>query len=159
MNGAKIRNGTGASRDEVVVRTIATITSVGACAVAFLAAGCGNPSSPSQDPTTTIPTTTTPPVQAEPPPAAETPEAAQAAQQWPMPDLVGLVLQDAQDQIQALTGGAVFFTDSHDLSGQDRNQVLDANWQVCTQNLAPGAAVTSASLIDVGVVKLSETCP
>jgi hypothetical protein len=156
MNGAKIRNGTGASRDEVVVRTIATITSVGACAVAFLAAGCGNPSSPSQDPTTTIPTTTTPPVQAEPPPAAETPE---AAQQWPMPDLVGQVLQDAQDQIQALTGGAVFFTDSHDLSGQDRNQVLDANWQVCTQNLAPGAAVTSASLIDVGVVKLSETCP
>lgn len=76
-----------------------------------------------------------------------------------MPDLVGQVLQDAQDQIQALTGGAIFFTGSHDLSGEDRNQVLDANWKVCTQNVAPGTAVTPESTIDVGVVKLDEACP
>jgi len=76
-----------------------------------------------------------------------------------MPDLVGQVLQDAQDQMQALTGGAIFFTASHDLSGEDRSQVLDANWKVCTQNVAPGAAVTSESTIDVGVVKLDESCP
>lgn len=139
------------------MRSIATLTSLGVCVVAIMAAtGCGSTSSPSQEPATT-----TPPAQAqtEPPTVAETPEGAQATQQWPMPDLVGQVLQDAQDQIQALTGGAVFFTDSHDLSGEDRNQMLDANWKVCTQNLEPGAAVTPTSLIDVGVVKLDESCP
>jgi hypothetical protein len=76
-----------------------------------------------------------------------------------MPDLVGATLQDAQNQIQTLTAGAVYFTDSHDLSGEDRNQVLDANWKICTQNLEPGAPVTTESRIDFGVVKLEETCP
>lgn len=88
-----------------------------------------------------------------------TPAPEPPAQQWPMPDLVGMVLQDAQDHIQALTGGAVYFSNSHDLTGQDRNQVLDANWKVCTQPLEPGAAVTPTSLIDIGVVKLDEACP
>lgn len=139
------------------MRSIATITSVGACVVAIMVtSGCGSTSSPNEEP---APTTPAAQEQSEPPPAPETPEGAQSAQQWPMPDLVGQVLQDAQDQIQALTGGAVFFTNSHDLSGQDRNQVLDANWKVCTQNLEPGAAVTPTSVIDVGVVKLDESCP
>lgn len=143
------------------MRTIATITSIGACVIAIVTTtGCGSTSSPSQEPE---PTTQPVLEQSEPPPAPETPPETppeeQPAQQWPMPDVVGQVLQDAQDQIQALTGGGVFFTNSHDLSGQDRNQVLDANWKVCAQNIEPGAAITSASLIDVGVVKLDETCP
>ena len=139
------------------MRTIATITSIGACVLAIVTTtGCGSTSSPSQEPE---PTTQPVLEQSEPPPVLETPVEEQPAQQWPMPDVVGQVLQDAQDQIQALTGGGVFFTNSHDLSGQDRNQVLDANWKVCAQNIEPGAAITSASLIDVGVVKLDETCP
>lgn len=76
-----------------------------------------------------------------------------------MPNLVGATLQNAQDQIQSLTTGAVFFTDSHDLGGQDRNQVLDSNWQVCSQNIAPGATLTAESHVDFGVVKLEESCP
>lgn len=76
-----------------------------------------------------------------------------------MPELVGATLQDAQDQIQTLTGDAVYFTDSHDLTGENRNQVLDANWKVCTQNVEPGAPVTAESRIDFGVVKLEEACP
>lgn len=76
-----------------------------------------------------------------------------------MPNLVGSVLQDAQDQIQQLTGGALLYTGSHDLTGENRNQVLDANWQVCTQNVAPGAPLTSTSRVDFGVVKLDESCP
>lgn len=158
MNGATVRNMTGGSRDEGGVRTNTTITSLSACVIALgMTIGCGSPSSPNQEPTT-------PPVQerSEPPPVPETPAEAQPvqpAQQWPMPDLVGQVLQDAQDAIQAMTGGAVFFTGSHDLSGQDRSQVLDANWKVCTQNVAPGTAVTPESVIDVGVVKLDESCP
>ena len=76
-----------------------------------------------------------------------------------MPDLVGAVLQDAQDQIQSMTGDAIYFTDSHDVSGRDRNQVLDANWKVCSQNVAPGTVLTTSSTIDFGVVKLDESCP
>jgi len=129
------------------VRTLATIMSTSACAVAVLAlSGCdGNTSSQNPDPSASAPTTQ---VEQEPP-----------APQWTMPDLVGATLQDAQDQIQTLTGDAVYFTDSHDLTGENRNQVLDANWKVCTQNVEPGAPVTTASRIDFGVVKLEETCP
>jgi beta-lactam-binding protein with PASTA domain len=81
------------------------------------------------------------------------------AKEWTMPDLVGATLQDAQDQMQDLTGGAVYFTDSHDLGGKDRNQVSDRNWQVCTQSVAAGETLTADSRVDFGVVKLEETCP
>ncbi|HEV7648130.1 MAG TPA: hypothetical protein VGP26_08220 [Actinophytocola sp.] len=138
---------------EVVVRIIATIVSVGACAIAVLAsAGCGN-TGPAE--LTTEPAAPPAGVQNDEP----APTAAGGAQQWAMPDLVGSVLQDAQDRIQALTGDAVYLTGSHDLRGENRNQVLDANWTVCTQNVPPGAAVTPASRIDFGVVKIDEACP
>jgi hypothetical protein len=119
---------------------VRTIRALVVCAVAVLTAvGCD----------TSSPGRTTPPAGT----------GTTGEQQWTMPNLVGAVLQDAQDQIQALTGGAVYFTDSHDLSGQDRNQVVDANWQVCTQSVEAGAPLTSSSRIDFGVVKLDETCP
>jgi hypothetical protein len=125
--------------------------SIGACVVALATAGCGASSGPGS--------ATTPPAQTEPPPATETPANGQAAQQWQMPNLTGAVLQDAQNQIQTLTADAVYFTDSHDLSGQGRHQVMDDNWQICTQNIAPGSTLTATSKIDFGVVKLDETCP
>ncbi|HEX6357522.1 hypothetical protein [Actinophytocola sp.] len=81
------------------MRTIATITSIGACLVAVLTTGgCDGSASP-QGP--------------------DAPAGEQSAQQWTMPDLVGATLQDAQDQIQALTDGTVYSTDSHDLTGAD----------------------------------------
>jgi hypothetical protein len=114
----------------------------------------------STDPTVDTPAVDAPAVGAQadtgtaPPPAA-----GGAATQWTMPNLVGSVLQDAQDQMQSLTGNPVFITVSHDLSGADRNQVLDANWQVCTQNVAAGAPLTADAQVDFGVVKLDENCP
>ena len=42
-----------------------------------------------------------------------------------MPDLIGNDLQGAQDAIQSLTHLAVWYTDSTDLTGQDRMQVSD----------------------------------
>jgi hypothetical protein len=117
------------------VRTIVTILAV-ACAISTTA--CDITPTPTQT-TTTTPTT--------------------PGKQWSMPDLVGKGLQDAQDQIQKLTGDKLFYTGSHDLSGQGRHQVVDDNWKVCTQNVAPGAALTPASKIDFGVVKLEESCP
>lgn len=128
------------------MRAVAGILSIGACVVAVLATtGCANtpPSGPSGESSTTAP-----------PAGSEQP-----AQQKVMPDLVGRGLQDAQDLIQAVTGNPVFLTRSHDVSGRQRSQTLDANWKVCSQNVEPGAPLTADSLVEFGVVKLDETCP
>jgi beta-lactam-binding protein with PASTA domain len=144
------------------VRTIATFMSAGACVVAALMTGaCDSGTSPSEPsepskPSEGSPTATAPPAPTEREQGSA--PATPAGDQWTMPDLVGATLQDAQDQIQALTGGAVYFTESHDLSGEDRNQVMDANWKVCTQNVAAGAPLTTGSRIDFGVVKTEEAC-
>jgi hypothetical protein len=76
-----------------------------------------------------------------------------------MPNLIGANLQGAQDGIQALTGDAVFFTFSHDVTGKGRHQILDGDWKVCAQNVPPGAPITIGTRIDFGVVKLAERCP
>lgn len=84
---------------------------------------------------------------------------APGVKQWVMPNLVGAKLQDAQDQIQKVTGNPAFITRSHDATGQGRNQVLDSNWKVCSQNVAAGAMFDGNAKIDFGAVKLSEQCP
>jgi hypothetical protein len=75
-----------------------------------------------------------------------------------MPDEVGSVLQTAQDDIQRVSGDPVFVSHSHDLLGS-RFQVLDRNWKVCDQNIAPGQKVSAVGHIDFGVVKVEEECP
>jgi hypothetical protein len=77
---------------------------------------------------------------------------------WTMPNLVGANLQEAQDAIQALTGNAIFFTKSHDATGAGRHQILDRDWQVCTQNVQPGTKITADTAIDFGAAKLDERC-
>lgn len=82
-----------------------------------------------------------------------------AAASWVMPDETGKDLQTAQDDIQALTGNELFFTSSTDATGQDRFQVLDRNWIVCSQVPAAGSTITAESTIDFSVVKIGESCP
>jgi hypothetical protein len=96
---------------------------------------------------------------ASPVPPAVSPAPVTPAQQWVMPDLVGRNLQEAQDAMQRLTGNPVFITRSHDATGKKRNQVVDSNWQVCSQNIAPGGQVTDKSTVDFGAVKAGESCP
>ncbi|MFG3493925.1 hypothetical protein [Streptomyces sp. NPDC047928] len=72
-----------------------------------------------------------------------------------LPDLVGKGLQYAQDEAQA--AGFLLLT-SHDALGRGREQVLDRNWKVCTQNPAPGTHATTVK-VDFGTVKLTEECP
>ncbi len=75
-----------------------------------------------------------------------------------MPNEVGKDLQSAQDDIQRVSGDPVFFTHSHDLiSG--RMQILDRDWKVCTQDVAPGRKASATEHIDFGVVKQDESCP
>jgi hypothetical protein len=82
-----------------------------------------------------------------------------ATTHWDMPNEVGVNLQQAQNDIQKLTGNLIFFTSSHDVSGQGRHQILDKDWQVCSQNIPQGDPITIGSKIDFGTVKTTETCP
>jgi hypothetical protein len=130
-----------------------------ALAAAALTA-CGSPPAPAAPAGPTGPATVlyTAPV---PMPDATTPTAPPAEPQetsWIMPNLVGSVLQDAQDSIQRLTNYGIAITTSHDATGAGRMQVADRNWKVCSQNVAPGETITSSSRIDFGVVKLDESC-
>jgi len=82
-----------------------------------------------------------------------------AAGPWVMPNLVGQDLQAAQNSIQALTDYKVFFSGSKDLSGQNRMQINDRNWQVCTSTPPAGTTFTEQTAVEFGVMKESETCP
>jgi succinate dehydrogenase/fumarate reductase flavoprotein subunit len=83
---------------------------------------------------------------------------AQSSTSFTMPNEVGHVLQDAQDDLQRVSGNSAYYSRSHDLLG-NRHQILDRDWQVCTQNIAVGATVSESDTVDFGVVKLSESCP
>lgn len=111
-------------------------------------AGCGGGTAAPPPVTVTV----TVPV---PAPSADAPRAAKSAA---MPDLVGVGLQDAQDRMQQLIGNPLFVTTSHDASGAGRQQVLDRNWKVCDQNVAPGTRITEDTRIDFGAVKVEERC-
>jgi hypothetical protein len=73
-----------------------------------------------------------------------------------MPNVVGKILQAAQDQLQAL--GSYNLTQK-DATAQNRIQVLDRNWKVCKQTPAAGSALNSKTAVTLWSVKLSESCP
>ena len=66
-----------------------------------------------------------------------------------VPNVVGLALDVAKPRLQE----AGFSGLSEDLL-QDRSQILESDWRVCTQE--PPA---SGTLVELGVVKTQETCP
>lgn len=77
-----------------------------------------------------------------------------------MPDEVGQQLQRAQDDLQSISGKTFFYTGSTDAAGQGRLQILDRDWKVCTQSIAPGTQVSvDDRSISFGAVKLDEDCP
>jgi hypothetical protein len=69
-----------------------------------------------------------------------------------LPDLTGKGLQAAQDAAQ---GVGFYHLTSHDSQGRDRMQVMDRNWQVCTQT-PPAGEHPKDTQIDFGAVKLEE---
>jgi len=137
-------------------------------AVVLLAiAGCAGQAPAPQPPVTVTvqapapspaPATSTPNalVSTEPsaPPKAAEPSATEST--FAMPDVVGTVLQDAQDRLQSLGS---YLMDQRDASGLGRLQVLDSNWKVCAQDPAPGTVAPISTLVTLDSVKLSETCP
>jgi hypothetical protein len=125
--------------------------------VALCLAGCSEPPAPAPAPVTVT-------VQAPPPPppatlvATATPPPDPSPSTWTMPNLVGSNLQEAQNAIQSLTDFEVPVTLSHDETGAGRQQVVDRNWKVCSQNVAAGETITSSTRIDFGAVKVEESC-
>lgn len=73
-----------------------------------------------------------------------------------VPDFVGKGLQSAQDAAQ---DAGFYQLDSHDALGRGRNQILDRDWQVCSQNVKAGMKASTDTELDFGAVKLDETCP
>ena len=82
------------------------------------------------------------------------------AQTWTMPNLIGVDLQGAQDAVQSVSGGAVWYSGSTDLTGKGRAQILDRAWVVCTSSPPPGSSFSTQTKIEFGVVKKDiESCP
>ncbi|MBQ1090650.1 PASTA domain-containing protein [Streptomyces sp. B93] len=71
-----------------------------------------------------------------------------------LPNLVGKDLQAAQDEAQA---AGFYVLDDQDASGQNRLQILDRNWTVCSQEPDPGTHPTD-TLVTLYAVKDDETC-
>jgi hypothetical protein len=127
-------------------------------AAGVTSSACGAPAAPAPPPVTVTVRAPAPAAPAAPSPVAPAAPAGESASSWTMPDLVGSNLQEAQNAVQSLTDFAIAVTTSHDATGKGRQQVLDRNWKVCSQNVAAGATITTDSKIDFGAVKLDESC-
>jgi hypothetical protein len=120
-------------------------------------AACGTTPTPAVAPAAPVTVTVEPPVDspvaaapAAPAPAApvttapaQAPTAAPATAtpalvRVPMPDVVGMNLQAAQDLIQE---AGVFLSRSEDATGAGRLQINDSNWVVVAQTPAPGELI------------------
>jgi hypothetical protein len=86
----------------------------------------------------------------------ETPDSATdaAPETATLPDLVGQDLQAAQDEAQA---AGFPLLDDQDAGGQNRLQVFDRNWTVCSQDPGPGTHPTDTH-VTLYAVKDDETC-
>lgn len=133
--------------------------------------GCGGGSGPAATSTVTAtsrvtvtysstqPSATAPMAPAASSPTDAAPAAGAPAESWIMPNEIGKNLQQAQNDLQALTGNPMFVSTSEDLTGKGRQQIMDSNWQVCSSSPPPGSAFTSQTNVVFGVVRDSETCP
>ncbi len=72
-----------------------------------------------------------------------------------VPEVVGLTLQEAQDTAQ---DAGFFSLSSADQSGQNRPQVNDRNWTVCSVIPAAGQEHPKKATVGFVVVKDDETC-
>jgi beta-lactam-binding protein with PASTA domain len=79
----------------------------------------------------------------------------QPREDFVMPRLVGMNLQDAQDTLQALDSYILTQTDA---TGMERFQVIDSGWKVCYQRPVAGTTTPLEEMVDLGVVKLDESC-
>ena len=77
----------------------------------------------------------------------------QAPEDFLMPNVVCMNLQEAQDAIQ---DHGVFYSRSKDASGKNRSQLIDRNWIVIKQSPAPGKLIAEGDAI-LSAVKIGES--
>ncbi|MFI1463235.1 PASTA domain-containing protein [Nocardia carnea] len=139
------------------MKTIAAYLAIAAAAAATACAATETPAieqETNNSVATLVPASTSMPPQmtapAEPP--STEPSTATESETVPMPDVVCMNLQDAQDRIQA---AGVFFSRSEDATGAGRRQVMDRNWVVVAQTPAAGVPIGEADAV-LSVVKIGE---
>ena len=71
--------------------------------------------------------------------------------QYVMPDVICMVLQDAQDLMQEITGSSLFYSGSYEVGG-NRSQIRDRNWVVVEQSPAADEIFDDDDEPDFGVV-------
>jgi hypothetical protein len=103
-----------------------------------------------------VPAVTTVPVDTQPGGDSAPSNTVATVDSFTMPDVVGLDLQSAQDQLQALGS---YRMDQRDATGKGRTQVEDDNWRVCSQRPAAGRTVPARTLVLLKSVPLEERCP
>lgn len=91
--------------------------------------------------------------------SAATSASDQATKPFAMPNEVGKGLQEAQDDLQKVSGNPAFPSKSKDALGKGRQQVLDRDWKVCSQTPAAGQQVKLGDTVTFNAVKNSESCP
>ncbi|MFD8500062.1 hypothetical protein [Amycolatopsis sp. NPDC059657] len=72
----------------------------------------------------------------------------------PTPDVIGKSVSDAYAEIGLLNPVHV-----RDISGDDRPVIWPAHWKVCVQKPAAGEPLKRYQEVELGAVKLKETCP
>jgi hypothetical protein len=139
--------------------TSETATAVSESADAAASPSPTAPTPTQSEPAPTEPSATEPAESSESASPTESPSPSptrEKAERFKMPDLVGENLQDAQDELQSRGS---FLMDQVDATGEDRWQLLDSNWYVCSQKPAAGKRVSLTAIVKLYVVKLEETCP
>ncbi|MFM9635964.1 hypothetical protein [Streptomyces turgidiscabies] len=80
-------------------------------------------------------------------------QGAPAAANGTMPDFGGKAVKVARSSLDS--GTSITVTDA---TGDGRMILVESNWQVCTQDLAPGAKLTGQP-VEFTAVKFDESCP
>jgi beta-lactam-binding protein with PASTA domain len=88
--------------------------------------------------------------------AASASAAPMAKDKFKMPNVVGMVLQDAQDVLQSQDS---YVLDQKDALGLGRFQLFDSGWKVCRQSPRAGKTTSTSAMITLWSVKLRERCP
>lgn len=76
-----------------------------------------------------------------------------AQEDFKMPNVLCMTLQEAQDEIQ---DHGVFYSRSIDASGRGRGQWIDSNWIVVKQSPVPGKTISEGSAL-LSAVKIGES--
>ncbi len=144
-----------------------SLISVMVCAATLTLAACGSSSTASDS--TSAPSETTAAPETTPPTIEDTSTTSVAAttqtttelniaggndpEDYLMPNVVCMTLQEAQDEIQ---DHGVFYSKSEDATGKNRGQWVDSNWIVVKQSPAPGTKIGEGEAV-LSAVKIGES--